>query len=1286
MLNLLTMISFSRQKMYFCLLALGLFFGQVNAQTVYELRWESARAVPRVETATLAPALTFENSVNLPENQYLPQKSITLNGKIQAATLQKAVYAPLSTAEKASSDTAFITSEPAISYAVGIERGQHKTDVRIVPLRRNTTTHKLEKLVRFELKTTVIPTKKASYKTAKTLAQSNSVLSSGTWHKLGITQKGLYKIDRSMLANMGFNVGSLDPRKIKIYGNGGGLLPQSNAAARANDLTENAIVVVGQEDGSFDSGDYVLFYAQDAYRWAYNSANKIFMRENNFYADTAYYFLTVSETEGLRVQPRATETLGTSHINSFDDYQIYEQDKYNPYNTGRVWYGENFDLTTQRDFSFSASGIDGTRSAKVRVATMAHSLNVPTSFTVNINGSNQSSLLNLSGFANSDYPVYGVDATGIYTLNLPDGSDNVAVKLSYNKNGNSSAIGYLNYIEVNMPRKLALYGEQTAFRRASTLGSNGVLTYALKAASGSVIWDITSPQTAVGQEYAANGDSLLFAVNNEGLLREFVVFNKNASIPAPTWVGRIANQNLHSYTTPDLVIITPPVFLSEAQRLAAFRNSNDGLDVQVATTTAIYNEFSSGAQDLVALRDFVRMLYLNDSDKLKYVLLFGDCSFDYKGRTINKTNFVPTYQSNSSIAQLYNTFCSDDFIGLMDSTEGTWTDASNERMDLGVGRLPVRSQTEAKAMVDKFISYATNKKSLGTWRTRLAFVAEQDKAANINFLQQAEGVEQPIETSKPAYNLMKVYQTSYPTVATPSGQRSPATAAAINEAVERGSLIVSYLGHGGELQWANSYILTLDQINAWNNPDNMPFFITATCDFVAHDNPAITSGGESIVLHPNGGGIGIIGASRPVFSSSNESFNNAFYATILQKIEGKYQRLGDVMRTTKNNSMAGLYNKSYVLMSDPSARLAYPSEDIVITSINGKQLTTTTSDTISGLEKVTIEGEVQSLGTKMNNFNGTIYCTVYDQPTTMNGYDGISTPITYKVRRDIIFKGEAHVKNGAFSLEFIAPKDISYNFGDGKMSFYAKQDSSMTDATGAAAGLTIGGSAEAITDENPPVVELFMNDTTFVNGGITDANPLFLAKLTDDNGINVSTKGIGHEMTLVIDGDDNNLLIVNDYYQTVAGTYQKGYVRYPLSNLSDGTHTARFKAWDTHNNSAESVIHFVVTSSPNLVIDELFSYPNPFTDFTNFGFTHNKAGQDLTVSVEIFDVIGQKVKHLETTLVASDARVGLSSQLRWNGDTDNGSKLRSGMYVYRLKVSTSDGKSAHKTDKLVLVR
>lgn len=1286
MLNLLTMISFSRKKMYLGLLAAGLIFGQATAQTIYEIRWQSPRAVPRAEAGKFVPALAFENALNLPDNQYLPQKSIVLNGKIQAATLQNPVYAPLSEAEKASPDTVFIADKPAISYVVGIERGEYKTDVRVMPLRRNATTHKLEKLVRFELKTTIIPTKKASHQAAKTLAQSNSVLASGTWQKLGITQKGLYKIDRSMLSNMGFNVGSLDPRKIKIYGNGGGLLPQANAAARANDLVENAIMVVGQEDGSFDAGDYVLFYAQDAYRWTYNSANKIFMRENNFYADTAYYFLTVADTEGLRVASRATENIGTSHINSFDDYQIYEQDKFNPYNTGRVWYGENFDLTTQRDFNFTSYGIDGTRTAKVRVATMGHSINVTTSFTVAVNGTTQPSVINLSGYANSDYPPYGVDGVGLYTVNLPDGSDNVAVKLSYNKNGNTSAIGYLNFIEVNIPRKLALYGEQTTFRRSSTLGSNAILTYALRAASGSVIWDITNSQNAVNQEYMATGDSLLFGVNNEGLLREFVVFNKNGTIPSPTWVGRISNQNLHSFSTPDLVIIAPPAFLSEAQRLAAFRNSNDGLDVQVATTAQIYNEFSSGAQDLVALRDFVRMLYKNNSEKLKYVLLFGDCSFDYKWRTINKTNFVPTYQSNTSIAQLYNTFCSDDFITLMDSTEGNWTDGSNERMDLGVGRLPVRSLTEAKAMVDKLISYATNKKSLGIWRTRLAFVTEQDKAANINFLQQAEEVEQPIETAKPAYNLTKVYQTSYPTIATPSGQRSPATAAAINDAVERGSLIVSYLGHGGELQWANSYILTLDQINAWNNPDNMPFFITATCDFVAHDNPAITSGGEAIVLHPNGGGIGIIGASRPVFSSSNESFNNAFYATILQKVAGQYQRLGDVMRTTKNNSMAGLYNKSYVLMSDPSARLAYPAEDIVITSINGKSLNSTNTDTISGLESVTIFGEVQKTGSKMDSFNGTVYCTVYDQPTTMSGFDGISTPVTYKVRRDIIFKGEARVQNGAFSISFIAPKDISYNFGDGKISLYAKQDSNMIDAVGAVAGLTIGGSAEVALDENPPSVELFMNDTTFVSGGITDANPLFLARLIDENGINVSTKGIGHEMTLILDENEDNLLIVNDYYQTVAGSYQKGYVRYPLSNLSDGEHTARFKAWDTHNNSAESVIRFVVTSTPNLVIDELFNYPNPFSSFTNFGFTHNKAGEDLYVSVEIFDVVGQKVKQLDAIIAASDARVGLSSQLRWNGDTDNGGKLRSGMYLYRLKISTADGKSAQKTDKLVLVR
>jgi hypothetical protein len=1271
------MKNFPKQRAFYwlcsviCLMAYSSY-----AQTAHKIEWQNTRTF-LTEDSREIPVISFEGAFQDSRNHYLPVFRTELNENVKSVIVKNAIYQPLSASEKATPDTAYIT--PHVSVSIGKQwwRGKQVSYVSVCPLRRNAVNGRLEKLVTFDL----VYEKESQHQTNMFEPKSTndgvetSVLASGTWYKLAVTQSGFYRIDRNMLQLMGFNMNGTNPKRLKLYGNGGGMLPQPNASARPQDLVENAVWISGEQDQSFDANDYLVFYAQAPSKWQYNAGLKTFSRINNIYSDTAYYFITLAEgADGLRVASRESLPTASTRVNSFDDYWHHEQDRFNPFNSGRVWYGEVFDLTLEREFRFPVEGLLTTSPVTVRTAVMGRALITNTFFSVSVNGQLQNGAMSMRGHREGAYADYGSDSEMTYKAPLQNLASQITVKLSYNKNGNSSAVGYLNFIEVNAKRSLALYGNQTSFRSIASIGQAQTTFAMANAGENAQIWDLSNPQVPVLQKYTTNNDSAVFAFNTTSLT-EMAAFKNGSQLPTPILAGSVANQNLHGASASDLVIITHPNFLAEANRLAAFRTQNDGLDVTVATTTQIYNEFSSGAQDLVAMRDFIRHLYKKTpTPKLKYVLLFGDCSYDYKYRTANNSNFVPIYQSSRTLHEIAS-YCSDDFVGFMDETEGRWEDQDVDRIDLGIGRLPVRTAAEAKNVVNKLMAYNAYE-SVGKWRNQITFVADDGDG----FLHQgqADDMSKLVETNYQKYNVNKIYLAANPTIATPSGELSPVTRQAINTAVEKGSLIVNYVGHGSRVQWAQESILTMEQVNKWENINNLPFFVTATCDYGRYDSPQITSGGENLVLKPNGGGIGVLATGRPVYSDSNKLINVAFYNSVFKKLNGLLPRMGDVMMTTKNNSITGMNNKGFALLGDPSMRLAYPTNEVVATAINDRAFTVT--DTISGLERVTIEGEVRANGQRVSNFNGTLNATLFDKAKQIIATENGSSSM-FTVRKDIIYNGNARVENGLFKFSFVTPKDIAYTFDKGKLSMYAyPDDSTLHDAHGSTLELTIGGSDDnAVPDNDAPLVRLFMNDTTFINGGITTPNPTFLAKLTDDNGINVSTTGIGHEMTLILDNDETNMMVVSDFYTTEANTYKKGEVRMPLQDLSAGLHTLRFKAWDTHNNSVEQSITFVVSNSPSIVLDKVYNYPNSFEQQTTFVVEHNNAGDNLDIEIEIYNYMGQVVNTISSAVADSPSRVEVASGNALAG-------LRAGIYPYSVIVKSSDGNVSRKMSKLVVLK
>lgn len=1120
------------------------------------------------------------------------------------------------------------------------------------------------------------------------LAQQSSVLASGDWYKIGIIQKGIHKIDRAFLQKAGINLGAIQPANIKLYGNGGGMLPQANNQFRHHDLIENAIYIEGEKDGRFDEGDYMLFYAQSPHTVRYNESEKKFAHQTNLYSDTTFYFLYVSDTPGLRIPDQTGETGAVKTINTFDDYFFHEKEERNQLasvgsytGSGREWYGEHFTaMLSSHTIAFNVPGLLAGTDIRITSAVMARA-SANTSFTLKLNelaAGNHT----VTGVSSDTYDRKGINQVSSFVIPAPAQTSSLKLNYTFDSKGASPAEGLLNYAGIQVQRQLKLYGSQTTFRSLESLNYTAVEYRLQEAGNGLKIWDITDPLQAKNQVFTITDGGATFTAKS-GTLKEYIAFTGN-SFDSPVTIHKIPNQDLHSLQVPQLLIIAPSAFLEQARQLAAFRESHDGLSVAVVTPSQIYNEFSSGRQDITAIRDFIRYLYTQNKT-LQYVLLLGDASYDYKNRVSGNTNFVPIYESRESLHPIFS-YSSDDYYGFMDEEEGEWpeTNQGDHTMDIGIGRLPVKSAQEAGAVVQKLIRYASDIAATGKWRNKICFVA--DDGDNNTHQLDADRLAQQISRSYVQYNINKLYLDAFPQNSNPNRQTAPEVNRAINQAVEKGHLIINYTGHGGGDGWAEEQILTSSQINSWKNT-SMPLLVTATCEFGRYDDPLKISGAEYALLNAQGGAIGLLTTTRPVFSNTNYALNIAFYNSVFEQKDGQWQRLGDIVRYTKNNSLSGSVNRNFALLGDPSMRLAYPQDETVITKINGKDLATQQADTLKALSLVSIEGQIQTPGSGMlqNDFNGLLQITVFDKANTITtlGTER-SSRMNFQLQQNILYEGKARVKNGMFQFSFVVPKDIDYQFDYGKISLYAKEEESLRDAAGARMLVVGGSSADVPADTTPPRIRLFMNDTTFVSGGITGSNTSLLAHIFDESGLNITRTGIGHALTATLLSEKDTTIILNEYYTAGPDTYQQGQVSYPFQNLKAGKYNLNLKAWDTHNNSAQAGIDFIVAGSEQLVLRSLFNYPNPMSGYTNFAFDHNRAGEELDIHIEIFNSAGQSVKVLHTNLINSPEHIG---ELHWDGMADKGNKLDKGIYIYRITVrSMADQSTAHQVNKLVIIQ
>jgi len=1115
---------------------------------------------------------------------------------------------------------------------------------------------------------------------------SASVLSTGQWVKVSVDHQGIYKVPASLLKNAGLT-NAISSANIRFFGSGGGVLPESNQPVNADDLPEVAIEMNDGGDGFFDGNDFFLFYAPGPDQWIVNPSTREFEFRKNPYSEKSYYFINIGNATGKRITEIPVALNPSSVVVEFDEHYRHELDSINFLRSGKEWYGEPFGTQggkpSSRDFNLNFSsavaGSDFTLNSEV----VGRSFEQPNRMQVLLNGQTL--------FEHSTPPMVGTFLEPAANISRKSGKAKLTgngLVVGYRLNGGSaSAEAWLNWFELHFRRSLDLQGiTQLAFRDLKSVSASGTASFSIRNGTGFVVWDVSNPLLPGKMKTSLSGTDLRFA-NEISSLHEYIAFNP-AQLEIPVLLGTVSNQNLHGVGQPNMVIVVDKSMASEAKRLADFHAQKDGLTSVVVEMEQLYNEFSSGTPDPSAIRNFMKMLFdragTDPAAKPKYLLLFGGASYVYKEKAAEKKNLVPSYQSESSLDPL-TSYVADDYFGYLDDEDDINRNLPAPLLDLGIGRIPARTILQARQAVDKIIQYH-GKASFGSWRNDITLVAD-DEDYNIH-LNDAEFHASLIANESPVWNLKKIYLDAFKQESGTGGSRYPEVNASISRTINEGTLIWNYSGHGSSTRLAQEAILDKEMVASWENAARLPLVITATCDFAPFDDPAQFSIGEDLFVGRGNGAIGLMTTTRLVFASSNRIINNHFFKFLLKRDNSNnYPRLGKALMDAKNftvvNSGDYINARKFTMLGDPAMKLAMPEYSIRSTAINGRPITKG-SDTLRSLNRYTIDGEVLTpAGTLAADFNGDVYPEIFDKATVLKtlGNDPQSRVVNFNSLQNLIYKGKVRATNGKFSFSFIVPKDINFQFGQARVSYYA--DNGTYDAQGVDENLVVGGLGNQVPNDNAgPSVMGFLNNVQFVNGGIVNEAPLLLVHLADASGINLSGNGIGHEITAVIDGNYRETIVLNDYFTAASSAALKGTIQFRLPQLSEGNHKILLKAWDVFNNSSEYTLYCKVVKQDSVKVTRLFNYPNPVYNSTLFSFSLEGPYAGARADIKILTVEGQAIR----TITKAINETGLRSiEIEWNGRDEKGNRLGRGVYIYQLTIMSKTGKITQKVQKLIIL-
>ena len=1129
---------------------------------------------------------------------------------------------------------------------------------------------------------------------------AHSALSEGQWFKLATVRSGFHKVDANLISSLGLDPASVNPDRINLYGHGGDALPIDNAVPRPLDLVPVPIEMVHDGDGQFDGNDHFIFLGDGPEEWTYDEVTDKWKHALNPWSDTAWYFLRVDDPTPIRVASAPALAGDLDSVLTETDFHLFhELEQSTIIRSGRNFFGEVFDQNPTHTIPFQVPDIIA-KPARLEVKLMGRSVGAPSPYAVTLGDSTWTITPATTG-AQSYVPQAQV-GSGAYEW-LPN-SEVVQVGITLDAQV-ADAKGWLDYLRLVGTRAASMSGStQQEFMRAEAVAPGRVVEWSIaEAQSVQRVWDVTDPQQPIAIPFSVSDGEARFRVEYDAL-RTFRA-GTGSGFYSPAAIGPVQNTDVHGIPQVDLVVITPPALREAADSLAAIHFA-EGLSVAVLEPSFIYDCFSSGRVDPTAIKMLMKMLHdrsAGDPESApRYLQLFGDGT--YLNRNLPRYgNLLVSFQSAQSHTPTQS-YVTDDYYGFL-------TDNASERLtdtlSIGVGRIPASTLDEAWDAVGKVSAYLSGNPDpegaacltaglpgseegnpYGPWRNRVCFVADDfdgnggatETGHTLYSINHAEGMEE----NHGAYDLKRIFMDAYPQVATPGGERYPEVEAAIDRQVREGALLINYIGHGGERGWAHERVLNTSTIGGWDNLDRMPLFFTATCELARFDDPELETAGEMMVMNPNGGAIAMMTTTRVVYSFANEQLNNAFFDVAFDAPAGERQRLGDILRRTKNHPASGASSnkRNFTLLGDVALTLATPSMQVQTSEVNGVPVDAW-ADTLSALEHVVVRGYVaDAQGNVLTDFNGFVYPTVYDQQsevTTLNN-DGGSSGVSYREWRNRIHTGAVTAEGGVFEFEFVVPRDISYDPAPGRISYYAVDGN--VDAHGYTENVVIGGvNPDAVADNDGPAIELFLNDTSFTNGGTTDTKPVLLAFLRDDQGLNTVGNGIGHDLKMTLDEGDGQVL--NEFYQSDLNTYQSGRVVFPMSDIEAGPHRLELKAWDVHNNSAVSTLDFVVVEELEVFLEGLVNYPNPMNGGgTTFRFDHNQACVALDLNLSIYDGRGNAVWMGEQNLTPNGYQV---DGWHWDGKTAQGTPLQAGIYLYRLDVATPEGRQASRTGRLVLL-
>ncbi|MEN3040870.1 MAG: type IX secretion system sortase PorU [Bacteroidia bacterium] len=1114
-----------------------------------------------------------------------------------------------------------------------------------------------------------------SLRQAQTRFASQSVLSTGAWYKVATGEAGIYRITTQTLRSLGIDPATIDPRTLRVYGQIGGPLPQSNATPQPDDLVEIPILLVGESDGSWDVQDVAYFWAESPHAWYPHADNqRPYFHQRNPYTDSCYYFLTFEQGNGRRIQtaspPNGTPQPRFQVISLY----FYEQELTNLVKSGRVWLGENLNPTNPSlSLTLPLPASDSLR-LRIQLAATSFSSSV---FSVNWMGNSLGSVVipPIPGPADNRQAQWG-ELTRLL-LNTPASP---TLTLSYS----GTQQGYLDYVEAIATHRLGYQGGQVIFHVPA-----GALWQVIgEGTKPAYLWDVTNGVSPVAVSVVPHSQGFAF-ISPGDTLRRYCAFSlESAKDVRP--VGRVANQNLHSLRDIRFVVATTPVQAGLAQRFCELHP--EAGPCVVVTTEMLYNEFSGGRPDICALRNFLRMLYTQASAPEKrpqYLLIVGAASYDFRA---SGSTIFPTYQSRESFYPP-STYGSDDFFGFLDDTEGFWGEGATafwydprdravqtHGLDIAITRIPTYSFADLETYIAKVSDYLQNPQIKGDWLQKIVFFSDYKDGGD--HTRQAEQIAQQVRRGLPYLDQVKIYIDRYSAQPRASGLAFPQAREALQSQLNAGAFIAHYVGHGNEYALQGFEFFPLAAVRQMQNQQRYIFFVTATCEWGKWDDPRIRSGGIEALFLPRRGAIALLTSTRKVFSTLNFALTQNFYTDLINRVSAQYPiYLGDLMQGTKNRSWGlgmAINTRSFSFLGDPLLPLAIPEHRVVVTYLGSKAPDSLRPDTLRPLRPIRIEGEIQTTaGQLLQDFDGEVTIRLWDKPVTRQTLISNTSFISQDI---LLFSGKASVRRGRFSLTFYLPIDMLPEPGRGRVSIWA-QSSDGRSAAGVEDRFIVCCPDTMLTGVKPPTIRLYINDSSWISGGWTHPEPLMIGVISDSLGINLSSLAVGRELKATLNDRE---YFLSEYYRARRDQPNQGVVEYRFSTLSPGEYTLQLRAYNLAGLEGRAETQFIVAERDKLKLGRVFNYPNPFTTATRFCFEHNQPGQPLEARILIYTVSGRLVQTLTTPITTT---TNFTQEIFWDGLDAYGDRLGRGVYIYRLEVRNPiTGESAYATEKLVLLR